>query len=657
MKINIFDTKIESKAPNFSTPKMTPKSAEVDLVTPALDPGTKKLDEVMELKGIEPSAADQKLLHDSMNTQVLNDKKIIEQMVEEEPDSELVEYLELPESVKAEIRNELTSTPELKEALKEIILDIKPDMKFDKNISVDELVDVLKSAIAETAVTEIIPKTDMPEFISEIPYQKEALENEDLQPNQLKKQNQRQIPTDLSRLSSSQNTQPANNKDFSVRSDFSGISEFSGIREDDGGLVSLNPTVKSDKNKPPIENEILSSDKYLENKNISKKATFTQETTFEPESDELEDVIEKIRYLSFSLLQNMDKEIAESDKVNLKTYVVDKITDMTIRAKNDFDIMQKTAIEAIEQKSPKGIKESIEILTQAINKSEFALLADMQTEKELLLMLADLEKANSAFKINNNQLALSLLNGVKSKLEEMKFEPSVKRIQAFAMQKFEEEKRNLSGKKVSVEDKIKEALGLFSGKTSRDIIEILRFTGQNHEIEIMENSKTASSIKNLKEIFLKLSENNNEGSKSQGFSHFSGQQMLNDSNDSQRSFYVFDLPIQIEDEIDGMKVFISGKSEENRIDWKNCELYFGLDLAKVGKLGIKMSIANANLKLEILSDNNNAFYNIEKIVPRIQELGYRSTSIVKKGFDEKDMEDKSRVRLDDGMQRKVDYTI
>ncbi len=321
-----------------------------------------------------------------------------------------------------------------------------------------------------------------------------------------------------------------------------------------------------------------------------------------------------------------DLEDIESS-INVKNYLVKEVNDRMVQAATEFKDMQYQVTSALGKIDSASIKKAIESITKAITKSSFAMLTDMKTEKQLLTNLTKLEKASSALKMRDFTLARKLTAEVQEELGKMSFKPSSRKIILHASRQAAELDRAFKEKSLSVRERILEATELFSSGTSRDIIDRIRFMGINHEIERYEHQK--SDIKNLRELFFE-----------QGLSMemSSGEQMLNDSDGRKQDVYVLNVPLSIGGEVAGMKVFVNGRCEENAIDWKNTELYFALELEEQKKFGIKFSIVDKNVSIQLKGIKD---LRLEGLGEILSDLGYRLISITSDVDDQKKAVDRN----------------
>lgn len=357
---------------------------------------------------------------------------------------------------------------------------------------------------------------------------------------------------------------------------------------------------------------------------IQSQEQMLQESERAPKPNEIEsadrpDVAEMNYEQVYQLLQQVLEGLESTvDGLNVKQYVVERMTERTIHAAQEFQKFQKTIMHALEKTTPDRIHRAIDELTKAINKSEFSLFTDMMTEKKLLVSLSDLEKARLALQSKEFETANQIVKRVRATIEAITFQPTSRKIQAFAVQMAHRTEDVLKGKKVTLREKMMEGLQLYaSSPTGRDALQLARFMGANHEIEQLEQTVGISDIKNVRELLLKFSD---EGDPL--LMQSTGQQMMNDSDGRERDFYMFTLPYEEDGQIEGMKVFLNGKSKDNRLDWQNADLYFSLK--KHGeRVGVKIRVMSGIVHFET-SGFSPAFRGIQS---ELEEMGYRLGSV------------------------------
>lgn len=342
-----------------------------------------------------------------------------------------------------------------------------------------------------------------------------------------------------------------------------------------------------------------------------KKVKFAEESNGQDAFSE-----RNIEQMVLQALSSIDSGLANLfEELEIKQFLVAKTTEMLRTSANEFRVFQNE-LEAISKKvTPQSVRRSIESLTKLIHKSTFAMLTDMKTEKQLLISLSRLEEASLALKNKNMALAERIVREVAATVRSIEFKPSVTKVHAMVLQKVQSNEKVLEERNIGIRQHMEDAIRLFSSGTARDILELIRFTGVNHEVERYENSQTAGSIKNLKELFPNHS----------FASYMSGQQMLNNSSDERkRDFYTFEIPLAIHEEIAGLKVVVGGKTAENQLDWKNAELYFALKLNAQDKIGLRFLIKDGNVKIEMSGRGTPDLRNLKG---PLEEIGYRLISV------------------------------
>ncbi|MDO4800162.1 MAG: hypothetical protein Q4A52_06575, partial [Bacillota bacterium] len=269
------------------------------------------------------------------------------------------------------------------------------------------------------------------------------------------------------------------------------------------------------------------------------------ETAAEQEAElETEAVLATLQQLSDRLSQTMQA-------FDYRTYLVETQTELTQTARVEFEQFVKTFVQDLQNPNAEGIRNAIDTLSKAINKSSFSMLTDMKTEKSLLVASSELEKAQELLRGGAVREALRIVQQVKESVEAIDFKPSVRKIQLLTEHRALRTDRALREEQVSVRTHFEEGLHLFSAETARDILERVRLNGFNHEIEVYERTKPTIDLVNLKEILLRLED---AGTSESSMLSLTGQQMSNNSDDRGREFYSFDVPLIIDGEVEGMKV-------------------------------------------------------------------------------------------------------
>lgn len=374
-------------------------------------------------------------------------------------------------------------------------------------------------------------------------------------------------------------------------------------------------------------------------------------------SPDFEDETEETKWLAMIdeavaglMSQSFDIYEAIADQIGLKTYLVTSTTEATIKAKQTFEVFQKETLSLLESKTnvAADLTKAVEKINQIILKSDVTLFTDMHTEKKLLVMSSELDKALVLIKNGEIGKAKEIVSASAKLLSDIRFNPSQKRVQVFA-----EEKMNQFGKMFKGEQQKTERLDLQirqqlishrGAGPARDVLETLRFLGLNHEMEVAEaleqnrqETFKAWNQSNVKEILLKLMkedvENRTVSGVEQNLMNLSGQQMMNDSGTEEQPFYFFNLPILEDEELGNMKVYMKGSSRNHQIDWQNAELYFGVSFKNESSIGIKVRIQDGKLDIEMLEDSDSGLLSsLDDVMLQMEALGFSKGRVVSKPY-------------------------
>ncbi len=337
------------------------------------------------------------------------------------------------------------------------------------------------------------------------------------------------------------------------------------------------------------------------------------------------------------------------ETMSLKMYLVETTTEATMRAKTTFETFRvetssllKAAVAPQNEAAMAGnLSKVIEKLNQIILKSDVTLFTDMFTEKKLLLMASDLDKAQELTRQGDLSKAQAIVKSAIGLLEQIKFNPSQRRVQVFAQTKIEQltdalEKPEKTTVRLDahIKHQLEQTRDVQGSKMARDILETMRFLGLNHEMEVaeslenndFENTKDWNQS-NVKEILLKLMKEEVKDrpieSAQQNLMNLSGQQMMNDSGSREQPFYFFNLPIMDGEELGNMKVYMKGASKSQQMDWKNAELYFGVTLKASGPLGIKVKIQQQKVTLQVMGDDLSGIRGpLERVMEELESIGF-----------------------------------
>ncbi|HSN66857.1 MAG TPA: hypothetical protein VLS94_09455, partial [Fusibacter sp.] len=347
------------------------------------------------------------------------------------------------------------------------------------------------------------------------------------------------------------------------------------------------------------------------------------------------------------------------ETMSLKTYLVETTTEATMRAKTTFETFRaetasllKAAIAPQNEAAMAGnLSKVIEKLNQIILKSDVTLFTDMFTEKKLLLMASDLDKAQELTRQGDLAKAQAIVKSAIGLLEQIKFNPSQRRVQVFAQTKIEQltealEKPEKTTVRLDahIKHQLEQTRDVQGSKMARDILETMRFLGLNHEMEVAESLENNDfettkdwNQSNVKEILLKLMKEEVKDrpieSAQQNLMNLSGQQMMNDSGSREQPFYFFNLPIMDGEELGNMKVYMKGASKSQQMDWKNAELYFGVRLKVSGPLGIKVKIQQQKVTLQVMGDDLSGIREpLERVMEELESFGFSKGDVNFSGY-------------------------
>jgi hypothetical protein len=347
------------------------------------------------------------------------------------------------------------------------------------------------------------------------------------------------------------------------------------------------------------------------------------------------------------------------ETMSLKTYLVETTTEATMRAKTTFETFRaetssllKAAVAPQNEAAMAGnLSKVIEKLNQIILKSDVTLFTDMFTEKKLLLMASDLDKAQELTRQGDLSKAQSIVKSAIGLLEQIKFNPSQRRVQVFAQTKIEQLTETLEKPEKTtvrldahIKHQLEQTRDVQGSKMARDILETMRFLGLNHEMEVAESLENNDfettkdwNQSNVKEILLKLMKEEVKDrpieSAQQNLMNLSGQQMMNDSGSREQPFYFFNLPIMDGEELGNMKVYMKGASKSQQMDWKNAELYFGVTLKASGPLGIKVKIQQQKVTLQVMGDDLSGIRKpLERVMEELESFGFSKGDVSFSGY-------------------------
>ncbi|GAU75471.1 hypothetical protein [Fusibacter sp. 3D3] len=347
-----------------------------------------------------------------------------------------------------------------------------------------------------------------------------------------------------------------------------------------------------------------------------------------PELDEatiisaLEQMLGAISQTSQDILQSFD----------VKTFIVETITEKSTALQAAFEATKNDLIDLTnpaQVPTQESVQKAINLLEKTIMKSEVSLYTDMPTEKKLLVMSGQLANAQKYLASGDMDKAMSILKETHEQIQKIQINMNPKKIQSFATERVKEaleilkpQEERAQSKSTTIKDEVTKILDtqkdLSGDRSARDILEVLRSLGLNHEVETAEAlSKKPDATKmdhineNIKEILLKLmKEDSSNRNIEETLMSLTGQQMMNDSGQNQQGgqrFQFFNLPFEDDLEINNMKVYMTGNNNNETLDYKNSELYFGMTLKHLGETGIKIQIKDEKVAITVMNDHVEAF--------------------------------------------------
>lgn len=562
--------------------------------------------EVALYKGIEPTEDNLLAVHSALT----HDSEAVEALIESPPMTDvklssrevvkMIKALKVPEAVKETILSKVENGSTLRDALQ--VVGEALGIKFDEASKLAEIIIKLQDvdSILPTAVTVAEPSEP-----------------------QKSMQSMKLVPHESVLTISAENQGSGAVRTDAVKSEVIPTSAMS----------SFEMPAASENSFEPIE---------------ATEATEAIDSTYEIEEGKILAMIDEAVTALMSQSFHIYEDIAE--RIGLKTYLVTSTTEATIKAKQTFEVFQKETLSLLENKTniSADLTKAVEKINQIILKSDVTLFTDMHTEKKLLVMSSELDKALVLIKNGEIGRAKEIVAASAKLLSDISFNPSQKRVQVFA-----EDKMNHFGKMFKNEQHKAERLDLQirqhlishrGAGPARDVVETLRFLGLNHEMEVAEaleqnrhETFKAWNQSNVKEILLKLMkedvENRTVSGVEQNLMNLSGQQMMNDSGAEDQPFYFFNLPILEDEELGNMKVYMKGASRNHQIDWQNAELYFGVTIKNESTIGIKVRIQDRKLDIEMLEDSDSGLITeLDDVMLQMEALGYSKGKVVSKPY-------------------------
>lgn len=412
----------------------------------------------------------------------------------------------------------------------------------------------------------------------------------------------------------------------------------------DEAPVSGVPFVSDDSN-----DAVKTADAVVAESSEVEKEDVTREQASVTQADNFSDFIEESVTAVLSQLETQMMSLTET--FELKQYLVTESTEKTIEMKTNFTAFQNDVTEILaspEEKSAQALKQTvsdaIEAIDKMISRQEVTLYASMKTERDLLVLSSELREASNLLEQGKINEAIEIVSKGYNLVKTLQYNPDKQKIMLFMTQKSEDAIQMLTqqggGRQQKVADMLSSLQDQQGQHHARDVVETLRFLGHNHENEVasyMDNkdkSQEQTQLQaNVKEILLKMMKDESEqrtvASSEKSLMNLSGQQMMNDSQQNgQRKLYYFNYPIVDAEELNEMKIYVSGNQHKSQMDWQNTELYFGMSLKNQGDTGIKVKVTGGQMTIKILNDTPEALKaTFESYAAQLEQIGFKDVHI------------------------------
>ncbi len=381
-----------------------------------------------------------------------------------------------------------------------------------------------------------------------------------------------------------------------------------------------------------------------------------------------------------ALAEQLGADVQEAlDDTRFKSYLVTKVTEQAIEAKETFNQTRKEILSSLKEiesdesaltreEMKENLEKSIDKLDNMLMKSDVTLYTSMKMEKNLLNMSSELQEARKLLAKGDVSAAKDIVKNVSGTLEKMIFKPSEKNIELMAFKQASE----MSGMKQASMPTLQ-----WQNTSMRGVVELFRDMGLNHEPEVAEkllssNRKLQSEedykIKdNLKAVLLKLAESDDVGSKravegaEKALNNLTGQQLMNKletKQDTQTLF--FHIPLEADGEVKDMRLYVNSRKNGDSIDWENASLYFSVELKKYGETGILLQSNDKLLSISVRNDDASFEEVMEPMVNALQKefvnIGYKLGPVRFSGLSDTSPKELIKSTAAEKTQKSVTYT-
>lgn len=544
----------------------------------------------------------------------------------------IIENLKLPDAIKEALTTLVDNGSTLKEALSYFtsgegsISDMLNELQTTLKTNFDSLLAVAESLIENVATPETEAENNL----------QSALDNSSIAAADITRDNEK-VPT--SQLSESKN-------EYS--------STLSQVFSEPPDLEVLGEEVKS-------EGEDSSADNMTSESAEDSDASESSDTSLEL-PDEITKMIDEGVEAVLSQLENQIASLSENFEI--KTYLVTETTEKTIAMKAEFTAFQNEVAEllnnaeALDKTSlEETISKAIEQIDKMITKEAVTLYSSMQTERDLLVLSSELREASNLLENGDTEGAIAIVKKGYETISSLTYNPDKTEVMAFVTGKADAINMTFNDTNNTSKQQILDMMATLSDEEgvhhARDVVETLRFLGNNHETEVAnyveskDRSGTEETIQsNVKEILLKLMKEETDQrtveNAEKSLMNLSGQQMMNDSQgQGQRQLYYFNYPINDAEELGEMKIYVTGNEYNQGLDWQNTELYFGMDLQNQGKTGIKITVSGGDMTIKVMNDATPEIAeNVANYQSEFETIGFKNVSVISERYE------KTEIKVD-----------
>ncbi len=368
---------------------------------------------------------------------------------------------------------------------------------------------------------------------------------------------------------------------------------------------------------------------------------------------------------SYAVNEAIQTSVPFESKQLLETRVTEKL----IKVTDDFKQIKQDTLKQLEQASkliqqekhsaPQAkqiLEAAIKKLDRAILRSDVMLFTDMKTERQLLQASGQLAEAKQLLGKGKIAEAHKVVNEVQDSMSKLEFKPTEQKVKQFIMNEerlFVNKSSNASFQQTS-----EQARAVMQEPSSRQVFELVRSLGLNRESEIgqmfasankEQNSQQQSNQQNMKNALLQLIKHEEEGSNiqqksSQALSNITGQQLMSKADHGNNlQHLLFNLPVQLKDQLQQLQVYVQSRQEGSQLDWENCNLYFLIETPSLGETGIMVQASDRQLSVTLKNDHEEFEQMMEPLVNKtlegLSELGYNIKSINYQSLNTKEEDD------------------